>query len=61
MKVSRFKLFDITTDEFVVSSRYATGQAIAQIGAQPIPGTEIEVDGGKLDENGMTAKRFEPR
>ena len=60
-KVFRFKLFDITTDDFVVSSRYATDQAIAQIGAQAIHGTEIEIDSTKLDENGMTAKKFEPR
>ena len=60
-KVSRFKLFDIMTDEFVVSSRYATEQAITQIGGQAIWGTEIEIDGGDLDENGMTAKKFNPR
>ena len=60
-KVFRFKLFDMTTDDFVVSSRYATELAIAQIGAQAISGTEIEVDGAKLDEHGMTAKKFEPR
>jgi hypothetical protein len=60
-RVSRFKLFDITTDEFVVSSRYATDKAIAEIGGQAIQGTEIEVDSANLDENGMTAKKFEPR
>ncbi|MGE4249938.1 MAG: hypothetical protein AB7F09_11130 [Parvibaculaceae bacterium] len=60
-KVSRFKLFDIMTDEFVVSSRYATGQAIAEIGGRAIPGTEIEIDSADLDENGMTARKFEPR
>jgi hypothetical protein len=58
-KVFRFKLFDVMTDEFVMSSRYATEQAITQIGGTAIQGTEIEIDGADLDENGMTVKKFE--
>lgn len=57
-KVWRFEMFDITHDEYVTSSRYATDKVIAEIGGRRIEGTETEIDGNLLDANGMTSKNF---
>ena len=57
-KVWRFEIFDITHDEYVTSSRYATEAVITQIGGRRIEGTETTIDSDELDGNGMTPKNF---
>jgi len=60
VKVWKFRKYDMTTDEYVESSRYATMEAIARIGAECIEETEVTVAGNLIDSDGLTAKRFTP-
>lgn len=62
-KVYRFKKYDIGTDETITSKRWATREAIERLlgkEAQILEHTEVEVDASALDDNGMTARNFDP-
>ncbi|MDR3497889.1 MAG: hypothetical protein P4L72_01540 [Parvibaculum sp.] len=60
--VYRFSKYDITADMSVVSHRWATREAITEIGGKILEGTAIEVDSAALDAEvvGMTARDFNP-
>jgi len=60
VKVWKFRKYDMTTDEYVESSRYGTMDAIARIGAECIEETEVTVSSDLIDSDGLTAKRFTP-
>ena len=60
VKVWKFRKYDMTTDEYVESTRYGTNEAIARIGAERIEETEVTVNSGQIDGDGLTAKRFTP-
>lgn len=60
-KVWRFEIYDVTYDEYVTSSRYATEAAIAKVGGRRIEGTEITIGSNDLDANDMTTKKFEAK
>ena len=60
VKVYQFKRYDINTDQYVVSRRMATREAIERLGAVVISGTAAEVDGAHLDGDGMTEIGFVP-
>jgi hypothetical protein len=53
-KVYRFRLYDITAEEFRLSARMATQACIRRIHAQLIRSTELEIDKRHLDADGMT-------
>lgn len=59
--VYRFKVYDITTDEFKMSRRWATTQAI-QIAGGEVVGEGAYVDEHHLgrDISGMTDMDFDP-
>ena len=59
VKAHRYKVYDVTIDDYRYSTRMATREHIARIGGVPIAGTEIELDDGLLSE-GMTEKNFDP-
>jgi hypothetical protein len=52
VKVYRWKRYQITTDEYGVSQRMATREAIAKKNCTPIPETEREVDASQVDAEG---------
>jgi hypothetical protein len=60
VKVWKFRKYDMTTDEYVESARYGTQEAIARIGAERIEETEVTVESGLVDDDGLTEKRFSP-
>jgi hypothetical protein len=57
VSVYRFRKYDITTDDYVTSTRMATHEKVAQICAEIIPGTKREIDASlrRLDR-----KKFRP-
>jgi hypothetical protein len=55
--VYRYKVYDFTADDFVVSTRMATRSRIKHIRGEIIPGTKTEIDDKHL-EDGWTAKSF---
>ena len=55
--VYRYKVYDFTADEYVVSTRLATRSRIKHIRGEIIPGTKTEIDDKDL-EGGWTAKGF---
>lgn len=57
--VFRFKIYDITKDEFVLSKRLARPHAINGIGAQ-LAGPSYEVPADDVDNDGFTAIGYEP-
>jgi hypothetical protein len=59
LRAYRYKVYDITIDDYRYSSRMATREHIARIGGVPIAGTEAEIDSDLLPE-GWTAKNFDP-
>ena len=59
VKVYKFRMYDIASDKFKVSSRMATYACIKRISARPIKGTEQEIDKQKVDSDGMTMISFE--
>jgi predicted RNA-binding protein len=59
VKVYRFRMYEIASDKFKVSSRMATYACIKRINARPIKGTEIEIDKVNIDGDGITTIGFE--
>jgi hypothetical protein len=55
----RYKVYDITIDDYRYSTRMATRGHIARIGGVLIEGSEIELDESLLLE-GWTEKNFDP-
>ena len=51
--VQGFRKYAVPPDENVASRLKATAETIKSIGAEPIPGTEEEIDASQLDGNGM--------
>ena len=54
MKVYRFRLYDIASEDFKISARMATHACIKRIGAELIHRTGLEIDKKDLDAGGMT-------
>ena len=59
-KVYLFKKYDINSDQYVVSRRMATRDAIEGIKAVIIPETEVEIDNSHLSGDRMTEIDFKP-
>jgi hypothetical protein len=59
VKVYKFRMYDIASDKFKVSSRMATYACIKRINARPIKGSEVEIDRREVDGDGMTPIGFE--
>ena len=59
VKVYKFRLYDIASEQFKTSARMATHTCIKRINARPIKGTEREVDKEEVDSDGMTTIGFE--
>jgi hypothetical protein len=57
--VHRYRVYDISRDDYVVSTRMATAEKIAKIGGEIIPGTEFSIDADGITD-GWTEKNFEP-
>ena len=57
--VHRYKVYDVTKDDYLVSTRMATPEKIEKIGGEIIPGTGLEVS-EDLVKNGWTEKNFTP-
>ena len=60
--IYRFKKYDISSDEYQKSRRWATLEAIARIGGEPLEDTAL-VDAAVLGReiDGMTDRGFDPR
>jgi hypothetical protein len=54
IKVYRFRLYDIASEEFTISNRMATAACIRRIHAEPVRKSAIEIDKKDLNEDGMT-------
>jgi hypothetical protein len=59
IKVHRFRKYDIVSDEMISSTRMATVEKVASLGAELIPGSEIEID-ESLIKDGWTKRHFYP-
>jgi hypothetical protein len=61
--VHLFRAYDIHTDQFIVSKRMATLEAIARVNGEPIEGTAVAIEVSDLDPgiSGMTPRGYEPR
>lgn len=61
VKVYRFRMYNISSDENVVSTRMATAAYIELIGAELLQGTDTEIESSLLMEGeGYTKKNFNP-
>ena len=60
--VHRWRLYDIASDQTVISRRLATQEAIDRARGEAIPGTAVQVSESDLDPDcpGMTPRNFEP-
>jgi hypothetical protein len=60
--VHRFKIYDISNDEWKVSRRWATQEGIDRVCGERIDGTATEIDSELVDSEvpGMTAKNYDP-
>jgi hypothetical protein len=58
-KVFRFRLYDVSRDEYVVSTRLATKKKIKKIGGEIIPDTDAKVYDNQIID-GMTERHFDP-
>ena len=54
VKVYRFRLYDIASEDFKISRRLATPACIKRIRAELIHRTELEIDKKNLNADGMT-------
>ena len=54
IKIYRFRLYDITSEEFKISNRMATAACIRRIHGEPIRASAIEIDKKDLNGDGMT-------
>ena len=61
--IYRFRLYDIATDEYVPSRRWATMETIRRIGGEAFDDTATEIDDSLLSHDlpGMTDRDFKPR
>jgi hypothetical protein len=59
-KVFRFRMYDITRDDYVTSTRMATKKKIKEIGGEIVPDSEAKIDDASLTD-GLTARYFEPK
>lgn len=57
--VFKFRLYDIVRDEFIISRRYATMQAIERLRAERA-GPSIEVAQDAVDGDGFTVIDYAP-
>ena len=58
-RVYRYRCYDVHTDEYVYSTRYATMARINRIGAEAVHPSEIFLD-SKYLKDGWTEKNFDP-
>jgi hypothetical protein len=58
VKVYRFRLYDIASEDFKISARMATAACIRHIHAEAIRRTELEIDKRLLNSDGMTEVGF---
>lgn len=58
MKVYRFRLYDLASEDFKISARLATPACIRRIHAQIIKRSELEIDKKDLNSDGMTECGF---
>jgi len=59
VKVYRYRVYDITSDDYRYSSRMATLERIEKIGGERLDDTEANID-EKLLTDGWTRRRFNP-
>ncbi len=59
VRVFCFEMYDIGSDRFVQSKRWATLKFIERVNAQRI-GHGVEVDGNQVDADGLTEPGFSP-
>jgi hypothetical protein len=58
VKVYRFRLYDIASEDFKISARMATPACIRRIHAEIIKRTELEIDKQYVNSDGMTEIGF---
>jgi len=58
-QVFQFKMYDVASDEFRQSRRWATREFIEKVGGL-MTGRAAKVDEELVDEEGLTARDFEP-
>jgi hypothetical protein len=58
VSVYKFRKYDVMTDDYQYSTRLATREKIARIGAEIIPDSRREIDANLLDD-GWTKKNFD--
>ena len=60
--IYRFMVYDVTSDEFIKSRRWATIEAIERVRGEVLKDTSVEVDPSVLDSevSGMTVRDFSP-
>ena len=57
--IFRYRIYDLSKDEYAVSTRMATLEKIKRIGGEPIRDKYVEIDEGLLVD-GWTEKNFNP-
>jgi hypothetical protein len=57
--IHQFRVYDITIDEYRISRRWATREAIERIHGEVIEGSVVEVDATFVDRDGMTERNFD--
>ena len=62
VNVHRFRLYDINSDSYVVSRRWATRDVIEKLGGEIVGSPAIEVDASAVasDIDGMTPPDYDP-
>lgn len=62
VRIHRFRLYDINSDSYRLSRRWATRDVIETIGGDIVPGHVAEVDAAVVSSDiaGMTALDFDP-
>ena len=62
VKVYRFRTYDAAKDDWFVSTRMATREAIESSKTlELVPGTEAEIDSSALLQGAWTARNFSPK
>lgn len=59
VQVYRYRVYDMSRDEYSTSTRMATKEQIERIRGEIIPGTEFQIDSAAITE-GWTEKNFDP-
>lgn len=62
VKIHRFRLYDINSDQFRLSRRWATRDIIEKLGGEIISSPAVEVDAAVVmsDIEGMTKPDYDP-